>query len=203
MFKGKIYVCGIVCCLLMLLSFWALRPTTATQEAYELLMNSSQQTALKQPSTQHLAQQKRFNVSKHILLKKKDQRLHARLCSATAELVLDQKEGKTEMIEYFKDMRCLMQEDLLITGETPTQMIRSIEADEGVYFYKTEELVAERVNLSRYLGEGHQLPQTISFLKLLMHGRAKHLKFSLVKGAYSFKAEGLQAIIQEGGEKTL
>jgi hypothetical protein len=139
------------------------------------------------------AQQHRYGVTKHVFFMKGNDRLQAYISSASSILTLNHENERTEMVEHFTGLKCSIQETLLHHAIAPQQMVRSLEAAKGMYYYKTEELVAEQVKLSRYKIPGHELIKTFEKYTPFMSGMAKQIKLSLSHKDPAFKAESFQA----------
>jgi hypothetical protein len=63
-------------------------------------------------SNPYTATQQRVNLQKDVLLTDQGKRLQYRLLGAKAELVLDHREGQTEVVEHMRGVKCFMQEEL-------------------------------------------------------------------------------------------
>lgn len=145
------------------------------------------------------AQQQRFNIHKHLFVNEGEERLQYRLHSTNSELIFNQQDGKSEVVERFQALTCLMQEQLIEMQGVAYQYVRYLEAEEAVYHYKTQELIADSVQLRRYLVPGHQLVTSVQTLKPLMTGTAKQVRLSLSHVDRTFKAQGFQATFQDIG----
>jgi len=89
--------------------------------------------------------------------------------------------------------------DPLVQQLTPHQRVRHIEADSAVYYYASDLLVAERVDLLRYAADGHQLLESFDDSLLLMKGIAKSVQFSFVDKNIHFRAYRIEATLYSGG----
>lgn len=172
---------------------------SAKQEYLQLMEDSS---AGKEKKSNYKAQQNRFNISKHIFFTKENERLQMYLKSPRSDLYFEQENGKTELVEHFKDVFCLIQEEFLDSNEVldgSQQIIRQIEAVTASYHYQSENFLAEQVKLFRYISKGNTLKKPFVILTPLMSGEAKSLQLSLSSPNKSFKAQELKAVIQNWG----
>ncbi|MBA3722713.1 MAG: hypothetical protein H0W88_09980 [Parachlamydiaceae bacterium] len=196
MFKKRI-------CLLVFLLFLSVSGITrlfrsediADREAYQRLMmvstNENKKIICK-------AKQQRYNVTKHFLFTKGSDRLQMKLNSISSELELDQQEGKTELVEHFKDVHCIMQESFQVQPDNSlNQVIRQLDAHRATYHYKTEELFAEKAKLARFIAFGDQLDPIPKFIKPIMNGVATQVELSLTNHDMPLKAKGLQATFHD------
>ena len=146
MFKKKILLIGSAWIALAagMVLFFSL-VTEDHQKSYHRLMNH-QASAPDTPVSSQIRQH-RSNVSKHFLRTHGMERLQLHVRSSSSDLVCDQKKGKSEIIELFKGMTCLAQEELvykladgqeakmqkngrlLIQGKDPTHLDSWIDAD--------------------------------------------------------------------------
>jgi hypothetical protein len=140
------------------------------------------------------ARQQRFNVSKHLLMTKGEERVQLKLHSLSSDLMFDQKEEKTELVEHFKDLECTMQESFLGSQ----QIVRHLQAERAIYHYHTEELVAEKAKLARFMTQGNQIIPFLKPVKALMNGTAERVEFSIANSEKPLKVQGLRATFQEG-----
>lgn len=77
----------------------------------------------------------------------------------------------------------------------PKQWVRYLKAEKAVYHYQSKELVADSVDVYRYLIPGHALVQTMNGLKPMIEGKADHVQLSLSKNRHVFHAQGFRARI--------
>jgi len=80
-------------------------------------------------------------------------------------------------------------------GLKPMQIVRFIEAETASYYYKTEFLKAEDVNISRFSAEGHALMSPWEKKQLLMKGIAESMEFSLSDKTPNFKASEMKTTL--------
>lgn len=169
---------------------------------YQLLVTYGDQIK-KERLQDHLrsTQQARHRVSKQILYKRGEDRLQTRLNSAESRLVYSKKDG--EIVEHFKDLACMMQEELIgsINNEKVEvqQTIRQLNAREAVYSYKNGILEANDVDVAHYLLPGHLCPDSLADSHPMIQGKAAELKLSLFQEP-SMQAEGFQAVFYDWGE---
>lgn len=142
--------------------------------------------------------QKRTLVCKDIWFANEgSQRLHYRIESADSTLNLHPVQNKIEVIEHLHGMRCWMQDKVAsATGANgSTQQSRYFTANEGVYHFLSQNLVAEQATLSLYRLTGENLPEIghLPAASPFLSGKAEQIKM-LVSGktplfqAYNFKA---------------
>jgi hypothetical protein len=177
--------------------------------AYQQLMSYSDQVKKEHlKDNVHSTRQTRQQVSKQILYKKGDERLQTRLTSTESDLIYSKGEG--ELVEHFKGLTCLMQEELLgaanregeivFSKEMAQQMVRQLKAQEAVYSYKSERLEAKEVEVKHYLLSGHLYPESLVGFHPFFQGRARSLQLSLFKEP-TVQAQGFQAIIHDWGSE--
>lgn len=218
-FSFCLFAGGIGFLFLLIFCFWSFSTfTKQDQRSYRRLMERSE---LEQVVSQldYKTHQQRFNIHKHFLLVEGTDRLHFRLRSTSSDFVFHQEGHKSEIVEHFKEMKCLMQESLSYFSQEgkeqekfphlahhvdseliPKQCLRYIEADTADYYYGTKQLIAEQVLLSRYLAPGHRLATSIEKINPFMTGRAKTIRLSLSNKDRSFKAQGFQGTFQDLGQ---
>lgn len=85
-------------------------------------------------------------------------------------------------------------------GVKPMQILRYLEADDAVYFYKSEQVVAENVQVSRFILPGHTLIDDLTSYKPHIKGKAKKVEFSLSGKEINFKAYQLKASFSGKGD---
>lgn len=213
MFKRKV-VAGITIWLALIAgAFWRFHAIDPhDQEVYHQLMANSDKSRVSSSSTN---QQQRFHVVKDLLFAETPHRLHCHLCSDSSELTFEQNNRHIELVECFKEMTCLIQEDLfyecqdgrLIKVEKdgkelnqqadarPKQIVRYLKAKNATYHYQTKELVAENVDVARYCLFGHDTVYSLEGFQPFMVGKAERIQLSLAKDRQSFQAQGFQATI--------
>jgi len=124
-------------------------------------------------------------------------RLHYRIESAASSLNLHSVQNKVEVIEQLHGLRCWMQDKVVSAAGShgSNQQSRYFTANEGVYHFLSQSLLAEQATLSlyrlagEYLPEIGRLPSTAPFLsgnaeRISMHITGKTPMFQ----AYNFKA---------------
>lgn len=85
----------------------------ADRHEYKKLMQVSNPTIVEDSTkTPYTARQKRAGIQKDVFFNQGNHRLHLRILSEHAELVLDQREEATEIVEHMHGVKCLMQEDV-------------------------------------------------------------------------------------------
>jgi hypothetical protein len=147
------------------------------------------------------ADQKRLGVRKDIWFTQEDKsRLHYRIESQSSTLTLIPVENKLEIIENLDKIKCGMQEKLFVTGTTPTQQLRFLEADQGIYRYSTQQFIAESVTLSLYRLPGHQLPSTFDNKTPFLKGISQNVSFAISGKSPQFQAQHFQAFLRNSAE---
>lgn len=94
--------------------------------------------------------------------------------------------------------------DILEKGDPriqSTQTVRTLKASKAIYHYGTENLLADDVQLSRYLAKGVILNDTIKPTQELMSGTASEIELSFSGGDKPYKAKGLQAKFHDLGKQ--
>ena len=192
------------------------KPGVKDYHSYQRLMEYSDRST-KRPdkeSKPFATQQQRYHVTKQFFFVKDNERLQWRLKSESSELKFGQQENAVELIEYFKDVSCLCQEKLVFCSNNgkvisdeqgalvntpckPKQLMRCLNAKQAVYHYKTEQLIADDVQLARYMLPGHQWIDKVHSFPPIMTGQAKRVQLSFSQKDRSFKAQGLQAAFQD------
>lgn len=142
--------------------------------------------------------QKRSMVCKDIWFSNEgSERLHYRIESAASSLNLQPVKSKVEVIEQLHDMRCWMQDKIVKTAGShgANQQSRYFTANQGVYHFLSQSLVADQATLSLYRITGEHLPEIgrLPAASPFLKGNAEQIKM-LVSGktplfqAYNFKA---------------
>lgn len=75
----------------------------------------------------------------------------------------------------------------------PQQLVRYIEADEALYNFHTQTLIASHPQVARYLLPGHNLPENFEIEAPMMEGVAAKVTVSIVNSRLTFSASGLKA----------
>jgi hypothetical protein len=180
-------------------------------EAYQHLLTFTDQEKRENEIKEfRQTKQKRSNVSKQILYTKDGQRLQSRLTSDHSELVLDQKENRTELIESFENVIFTMQEKLFTEKDldesernreafsSSHQLVRHLVAQKATYFYKNGQLEAKDVELSRYQLPEHHWIELLSAGRPLFKGHAESIQLSILHSP-SFRAHQLKATFNDWG----
>lgn len=195
-----------------------------SNEEYNSLMSAS---GFKKDETKKEAyqiNQEREHVQKDITFLKKGDEMHFRLLADSAKLIFDHQGLKTEIAEHMKHVTCYMQEDfyyLLPDGREaekkedgtiglknsslkidlqdlkPMQIIRKMEAEEGIYYYKSDFFITKNVKIERFLIEGHEFLKETASEKKIMSGIAETAEFCLQGKNLDFKAYKLKAVFHE------
>lgn len=194
MFKKYFLYLSLLWVSVVCISVWIFyTPPSQAMEDYQNLIHLNDQARKdKHKKQSHAHQQTRYQVSKQIFYQQDQQRLQSRLTSQQSELMLQQKEDKTELVEHFKDVTCMMQEEF-VKDEMPfKQLVRCLKAREATYGYQSGQFEAEEVELARYLIPGHQWPFSVESFQPFFQGKSQKVEFSFLQDS-QFKAQGLQA----------
>lgn len=180
-------------CMWLLFSFSSKGKT----DYLRLMIQSDQHKRERLQDNDRSTEQTREQVSKQILYKKGNDRLQTRLIGDESELVYSKKEK--ELVEYFKGVTCLMQDDLIHPSEgegssNNKQMIRQLKSQEAIYTYSQGKLEAKTVAIAHYHLPGHLYPHSLENGSPLFQGTATHLEFSLLKEP-NIHAHGFQATL--------
>lgn len=175
----------------------------------------------------YTAKQQRHHIHKHLWINSAEENKEIAVRSEDAELVLDRHDEDTEVIEHMRNVQCYMQEELYYSlsdgrevvkkpngsfygrdGDPidvgdgpllPMQIIRYMEADAASYYYKSDQLIAEQVTLSRYAIPGHELVESLENMTPLMTGVAQSIECTLDGQDPQFKAHQIKAILHHSG----
>ena len=149
-------------------------------------------------------QQQRKGVVKEIWFTQEDNsRLHYRIFSESSLLTIKPEGKNFDLIEKLEKIKCWMQDKLYDPTATagPTQQIRFLAAQEGLYRYTTQEFLAQSVDLSLYRLSGHDLPKEMSTLKPFLKGIAEDVSFGISGKSPQFKATHFKAQLNTVEEK--
>jgi hypothetical protein len=149
-------------------------------------------------------QQQRKGVVKEIWFSQEDNsRLHYRIFSESSLLTIKPEGRSFDLIEKLEKIKCWMQDKLYepTPGVGPTQQIRFLAAEEGLYRYTTQEFLAQTVALSLYRLGGHELPKEIAASKPFLKGIAEDVSFAVSGKSPQFKAKHFKAELRELEEK--
>ena len=206
MFKKSVII-SVFCWLVVVLVCLAVLYffSSDAKNSYQQLMNYSDQAKKERlEDNDGSVQQSRQQVSKQILYKKGSDRLQIFLRGNESELIYSKKNG--ELVEQFKDLDCIMQDELVkaerteiaatLQEEIGQQMIRQIKAQEAVYSYKTGKLEAQEMEVAHYLLPGCECPHSTDDCQPLFEGTAYRSQLSLFKEP-SMQAQGFQAIFRD------
>ncbi|MBS0604987.1 MAG: hypothetical protein JSS60_08150 [Verrucomicrobia bacterium] len=149
-------------------------------------------------------QQQRKGVVKEIWFSQEDNtRLHYRIFSESSLLTI-KPEGKSfDLIEKLEKIKCWMQDKLYdpAAGSGPTQQIRFLAAEEGLYRYTSQEFLAQSVALSLFRLGGHDLPKETMTTKPFLKGIAEDVSFAVSGKNPQFKAKHFKAELNTLEEK--
>jgi len=176
-------------------------PRESDYLAYKEAVQQSRSYAKSSPPVS----QKRFEVCKDIWFSEEgNQRLHYRIESAASSLNLQPVRNKFEVIEQLHGMRCWMQDKIVSTpgSQGSTQQTRYFTANEGIYNFLSQSLLASQATVSLYrlpgehLPEIGRLPSTLPFLS----GKAEQVKMLVSGKTPMFQASNFQASMNSSAE---
>ncbi len=198
MFRKVSWISGAIVSLFFV--FWLGHTCLVTQKDLSLYCKYLEKQ--KQLSSQSLAEtsrQTREQVQKDIWFSQESAtRLHYKIESQSSELVLVPTKNKFEIIENLRNMKCWMQEKVYDSSSgTPMQQIRFIKADEGVYRYNQQELVANTVSLSLFRLPGSELSTDLPSQKAFLRGIAKDVTLTVSGKTPQFNARDFKATLRE------
>ncbi len=202
-----------------LLTWYIVNVEQRDYQEYQKLVASSEPAPERKAD---VARQSRQQVEKNLWFSERGERLHTRMTADSSELRLTMGKGKNELTESMERVRVFMQERLFwrlpdgkdavrredgqlwvkgreaplpidTPGLRPMQVIRYLEADQGVQDYQENRFVADNVTMSRFLAEGHDLVSTMEGSQILMKGLARSIQFSLGGKSLNFQAQELRA----------
>ncbi len=125
------------------------------------------------------------------------ERLHYRIESAASSLNLYSVQNKVEVIEQLHGMRCWMQ-DKIVSGlgsHGSHQQSRYFTANEGVYHFLSQSLLAEEATLSLYRLSGDNLPEIghLPSIAPFLKGNAEQIKMHINGKTPMFQASNFKA----------
>ena len=155
--------------------------------------------------TSNSATQKGVGMQKELWVPRNQKRIQLLLTSEASELLFEQVDGRSELVERLHGVTCYLQEELLfllpdgqlISGAEeehtlPVQIIQCIQAQDATYYYTNDQLVAKDASVSRYVLPGHALSSSQEGQKLLFSGEMALLLISAKNqtqfSAYQFNA---------------
>lgn len=144
-------------------------------------------------TTYNPTEQKRSKVKKEIWFAQEDgTRLHYCIDSAESLLTLTPIQNKFELIESLRHFHCWMQEKLLPSS----QQTRYFEAEEGLYRYRTAQLIAREATFSLYRLPGTDLPtQPLDQKNSYLRGIAENISVTFGGKIPEFKASHFKALL--------
>ncbi|MBI3236188.1 MAG: hypothetical protein HYZ48_00525 [Chlamydiales bacterium] len=169
--------------------------------AYETYRKMKEDTSLKDLA--QTAHQNRQGVVKEIYFAQEgSSRLQYRIESNASVLTLKPEGSKFNLIENLEKMRCWMQDKIETpSSDTPSQHIRYLEAEEGIYRYTTQQFQAKTVVLSLYHIQGKELPQNFHPYTPFLNGLAEDISFAISGKTPKFEAHNFKALLNEKSEK--
>lgn len=190
----------------ILLALWALivilitarllTGSPADLETYRqlLLGNSKKENKNRTISVHHQCK----NITKHFFFTRGPQRLQTLLKSTHSDLLFEHKKDEPRLTEYLNNINCLMQVKLLSDpttdpqipeeaglpdrdsleemGDHLKQIVRQIDAEKAVLEYNTKALIADQVDLTYFLANGHTLEEPLDQVLPLLKGHSSQVK---------------------------
>lgn len=154
--------------------------------------------------TAQVTRQHRDGVQKDIFFSLNGQRLHMLLKAKASDLVLKQEKGGVRAVEEMSNVQYYVQEHLFFNQGKPYSQILKLESRHADHFYHEGLFIADDVEISRFLLEGHELTIPISPIRQLMSGSAGFVKISLFEEEPHFHAkECLWTLYGEDEGKTI
>jgi len=153
----------------------------------------------------HPATQNRQAVQKDFYIMQGTERQHLRIRSEESELIIHERKGKLEAVEKLQHLDCWLQElangpvsilkrnSLQSCNGCDLQQVRHLTALEGIYFYPSQHLIAQTVQMRIYRLPGHDLPETIDPTQAFFSGTASEASFSACGKSSTFTAQHLHA----------
>lgn len=139
----------------------------------------------------HPAHQKRERVQKDIWMANGDERLHFRLKSLYSDLTVTQKKDKVEAVETLKQIDCWIQDE--IDRGKDLQQIRTLNAEEGVYYFPSHRFLAQSVHMAFFRLPGTEIPSSLFPEKPFLTGIAREVSFAATGKSPTFTAYHLKA----------
>ncbi|HSX25953.1 MAG TPA: hypothetical protein VLE89_02990 [Chlamydiales bacterium] len=158
---------------------------------YQKLSQESTALRSRHALERHPARQKREGVQKDIWVVNGNERLHFRLKSAYSHLTVAQKKDKVEATEELKQIDCWVQDE--IDTVNSLQQIRTLTADEGIYYFPSHRFLAQSVNLAFFRLAGTELPSSLFPEKPFLTGVAREVTFAATCKTPTFTAYHLRA----------
>ncbi len=167
--------------------------TTGSQdrEEYQKLLEMS---GRKDSIALQKSQQNRRGVRKDVFVDRDNQRLHMWIKSERSQLNLARTDTGQEVVEHMQGVLSLMQESL----QSSTQTLLFLDADSGTYYYHRNLFETDKVRLTRFVSNGHDLPDAKPKGSPVMTGSAGLALFSFQEG-FEFSAKSLR--MQSTGKK--
>lgn len=182
---------ALILCLSLLAYYLHIRIAPGCAPLYHKLLKESIALRSHHALERHPAHQKREGVQKDIWVVNGAERLHSRIKSRHSDLTLSQKKDKVEAIEQLKEIDCWVQEE--IDPAHSLQQIRTLYAEEGVYYFPSHRFLAQSVHLAFFRLPGADLPLSLFPEKPFLTGVASEVSFAATSKSPLFTAYHLQA----------
>lgn len=194
--------------------------TPADKEEYEALIGG----VSPEQEGRQISYQQRQKVQKDFFFHRDGVQHHLALKSNSAQLALQKENGEVEVVEKMNGVSCDLQEELilllpngkeavlqsdgsyklngdLLSADYPdaikAQRILHLEAADASYFYQSEKLLGEQVQVRRYIAPGHSLDEHLKELQLISRGTADQIELTHNREGFRFKANGMKAALLE------
>lgn len=179
------------------------RYTVEDKLSYEKLMYG-EEDALSEPTR---SRQVRFGMQRDASIKKDGEIHQFRLKSAYAELVLEKHHNDLQVVENMQDVDCWLQESVHppsketnANGASPEeQKIVVLHAESASYHHQKDLLIAENVNVVRYIAFGNDPKTAVDEGRKLLEGTAEKACASIADGSQKLIAELFKARIYDRG----
>lgn len=203
MFRRTTIVCLLVLGAVTLL--WGYSLFRIRSEDIELIKQKiKEQELATSKSAFSTTEQRRKGVVKEIWFSQEDNsRLHYRIFSESSLLTIKPEGNNFDFIEKLEKIKCWMQDKLFepSAGAGPTQQIRFLAAEEGLYRYTSQEFLAQTVALSLFRLNGHELPSETNTSRPFLKGIAEDVSFAVSGKSPQFKAKHFKAELNTLEEK--
>ncbi len=178
--------------------FLTLHVTDNDKKRFRALQSKAQ--AIAAASTPQSTKQNRAGVRKDLwIVQEGGVRLHDRIESASSTLTLTPIDDHLDIIENLHQIRCSMQDKIMVQDGKTVQQVRYFDATTGVYQYSINRFNAEAVSLSLFRLPGSELPASLAKSSPFLKGVAQDVTFALAGKASQFQAKHFKASF--GGQK--
>lgn len=167
-----------------------LYPSESAEARYRLLSSEMQE----QQELVSTHRQYRKGVQKDLYSMKNGERLKATLTCPLSEITLTNVNGDAEVVENLKKFHGAMQENMTRKEDDWIQTVRHFHAVSGQFSYQRQQLIADRVYMSRHQIPGTTLVENEPDIETGMKGVARRADLHFGRG-FQFRAQNLKATI--------